>query len=409
MSEHDRQSPSSLARLTASAFAGMFVFGIVMAILGAILPSLFARISMDKGQAANLFLIMNFAMLLMSLFFGPIVDRFGYKLFLILCSLLVALAFALLAGASSYGLVILAAVVLGFGGGGLNGGTNTLTSDINPGGRGSALNLLGVFFGFGALSIPFLIGTLLGWAGLKNILLLAALLGLVPLVLFLLSTFPRPKQAQGFPMRRAADIVHDPILWLCAFILFFQSGNEFTLGGWISTYLHEVFGAPAMAASLVLAGYWAAVMVGRLAASRIVPRLKNETVVIASAGLSLLAGVLLIAAPGRGWASAGAVLIGLGFAAIYPTTLAIAGEHFAALSGTAFSLIFTVALSGGMLCPWLAGKIGQASGLRQGLFIPVVNCLMIIILMTVLARVLKKRRMLPGGSGSAGNATVDAL
>ena len=210
-------------------------------------------------------------------------------------------------------------------------------------------------------------------------------------------------------MRRAADIVHDPILWLCAFILFFQSGNEFTLGGWISTYFHEVFGAPAMAASLVLAGYWAAVMVGRLAASRIVPRLKNETVVIASAGLSLLAGVLLIAAPGRGWASAGAVLIGLGFAAIYPTTLAIAGEHFAALSGTAFSLIFTVALSGGMLCPWLAGKIGQASGLRQGLLIPVVNCLMIIILMTVLTRVLKKRRMFPAGSGSAGSATVKAL
>ena len=409
MSEHDRKSPAGPARLTASAFAGMFVFGIVMAVLGAILPSLFARISMDKGQAGNLFLIMNFAMLLMSLFFGPIVDRFGYKLFLILCSLLVALAFALLAGAGSYGLVILAAVVLGFGGGGLNGGTNALTSDINPGGRGSALNLLGVFFGFGALSIPFLIGTLLGWAGLKNILLLAALLGLVPLVLFLLSTFPRPKQAQGLPMRRAADIIHDPILWLCAFILFFQSGNEFTLGGWISTYLHEVFGAPAMAASLVLAGYWAAVMVGRLAASRIVPRLKNETVVIASAGLSLLAGVLLIAAPGRGWASAGAVLIGLGFAAIYPTTLAIAGEHFAVLSGTAFSLIFAVALSGGMLCPWLAGKIGQASGLRQGLLIPVVNCLMIIILMTVLARVLKKRRMFPAGSGSAGSATVKAL
>jgi hypothetical protein len=35
-----------MGRLTASAFAGMFVFGIVMAILGAMLPSLFARISM---------------------------------------------------------------------------------------------------------------------------------------------------------------------------------------------------------------------------------------------------------------------------------------------------------------------------------------------------------------------------
>jgi FHS family glucose/mannose:H+ symporter-like MFS transporter len=158
MLQTDRQLSSGMRRLTASAFAGMFVFGIVMAILGAILPSLFARISMGKAEAGNLFLIMNFAMLVMSLLFGPVVDRFGFKVFLVLCSLLVAVAFGLLAAASSYGLIVLAVVVLGFGGGGLNGGTNALTSDINPGGRGSALNLLGIFFGFGALSIPFLIG-----------------------------------------------------------------------------------------------------------------------------------------------------------------------------------------------------------------------------------------------------------
>ena len=397
-----------MGRLTASAFAGMFVFGIVMAILGAILPSLFARISMGKAEAGNLFLIMNFAMLIMSLLFGPVVDRFGFKLFLILCSLLVAVAFGLLAAASSYGLIVLAVVVLGFGGGGLNGGTNALTSDINPEGRGSALNLLGIFFGFGALLIPFLIGTLLGWAGMKNILLLAAALSLVPLALFVLSLFPKPKQAQGFPLRRAAGIVNDPLLWLCAFILFFESGNEFTMGGWVSTYLHEYFGAPAAAASLVLAGYWAAIMAGRLAASRVVHRLKNETLVMVSAGLALAAAVLLVAAPGRNLASVGAVLIGLGFAAIYPTTLAIAGEHFAALSGTAFSLIFTVALSGGMLCPWLAGKIAQTASLRQGLIIPIVNCAMIIVLMAILGRILKRRRVSSDCLSPARSAATNA-
>jgi len=408
MSQPDRQLSPGMGRLTASAFAGMFVFGIVMAILGAILPSLFARFSMGKAEAGNLFLVMNFAMLIMSLLFGPVVDRFGFKLFLILCSLLVAAAFGLLAAASSYGLIVLAVVVLGFGGGGLNGGTNALTSDINPGGRGSALNLLGIFFGFGALFIPFLIGTLLGLAGMKNILLLAAGLSLVPLVLFTLSLFPKPKQAQGFPLRRAAGITNDPLLWLCAFILFFESGNEFTMGGWVSTYLHEYFGAPAAAASLVLAGYWAAIMAGRLAASRVVHRLKNETLVMVSAGLALAAAVLLVAAPGRGLASAGAVLIGLGFAAIYPTTLAIAGEHFAALSGTAFSVIFTVALSGGMLCPWLAGKIAQAASLRGGFLIPVVNCAMIILLMAILSRILKRRREPADDLSPARSAAVNA-
>ncbi len=373
-------------RLTASAFAGMFVFGIVMAILGAILPSLFGRLSLDKGQAGNLFLYMNFAMLVMSLLFGPIVDRFGFKMFLVVSSLLVVAAFGLLAGASSYGLIILAAVVLGLGGGGLNGGTNALISDINPAGRGSALNLLGIFFGFGALLMPFLIGTLLGWTGLRTLLILAALLAVVPFILFGSSGFPRPKQGQGFPLSRAAGVVRDPLLWLCAFILFFESGNEFTIGGWISTYLGEVFGSPAAAAALILAGYWAAIMAGRLMASRIARRMKNESMVFLGAGLAFLAAVALVAAPGRAWASLAAVLIGLGFATIYPSTLAVAGEHFAALSGTAFSVIFTVALAGGMLCPWLAGRIAKASGLRNGLLIPVFNCFMILVLTAALRR-----------------------
>ncbi len=384
--------PASVARLQASAFAGMFVFGIVMAVLGAILPSLFERIRIDKAEAGGLFLIMNFAMLLMSLFFGPIVDRFGFKLLLAVSSLLVALSFGLLAFAPGYSYVILAAVVLGLGGGGLNGGTNALTSDLNPGGRGSALNLLGIFFGFGALSIPFLIGTLLGWAGLARILVLAAALGMIPFVLFATSAFPKPKQPQGFPIREVKRIAGDPLLWLCAFILFFQSGNEFTLGGWISTYLHEQFGLTPMTASLVLAGYWAAVMAGRLAASRIVARTGHNGLVLGSALLSFAAAVLLVGAPSGGAAVAGALLIGLGFAAVYPTTLATVGERFSAVSGTAFSIIFTVALCGGMLSPWLAGTIAQAASLRRGLLVPVVNCAMIVILQIVLIRLSKSGR-----------------
>ena len=74
----DEHSPR-FTGLMASLCAGMFVFGIVMAILGAILPSLFATIALDKAEAGNLFLVMNLAMLIMSLAFGPVVDRFGFK------------------------------------------------------------------------------------------------------------------------------------------------------------------------------------------------------------------------------------------------------------------------------------------------------------------------------------------
>ena len=387
----DRPGPPAVARLQASAWAGIFVFGIVMAILGAILPSLFERIGFGAGAAGNLFLTMNFAMLVTSLFFGPLVDRFGFKALLAVSALLVAGAFLLLSRATSYGLVLGAAVVLGIGGGGLNGGTNALTSDLHQGDkRGAALNVLGIFFGFGALSIPFLIGTLRDVLGLGRILLLATGLALVPFVIYAVLRFPKAKQAQGFPLKEAAPIVRSPLLWLAAFILFFQSGNEFTVGGWISTYLEKTFGFGPGPAALVLAGYWAAVMAGRLVSSRLVRKVGNEKLILGSAALALAAAALMAFAPSGAAAAAGAVAIGLGFAAIYPTTLAIVGGRFAAFTGTAFSIVISVGLVGGMLAPWLAGKIAEASSLRRGLVIPVFNCAMIVVLTTLLARQTRK-------------------
>jgi MFS family permease len=238
-----------------SAWAGIFVFGIVMAVLGAILPSLFERIQFSKSEAGNLFFFMNLAMLGMSVVFGPVVDRFGYRVFLALCCLLVSVSFLVFTVAPTYPLLVLAALFLGLGGGGLNGGSNALTSDLNPESRSAALNLLGIFFGFGALLIPFLIGTLLGRLGLKPILVIATVLSLIPFALFLLLRFPPAKQARAFRCgrRRRSSAIRSSG---CADFFFFESGNEFTVGGWVSTYLAENFGFSQMSASLVLAGYW---------------------------------------------------------------------------------------------------------------------------------------------------------
>jgi fucose permease len=374
-----------------SAWAGIFVFGIVMAVLGAILPSLFDRIGFSEGAAGNLFLNMNLAMLLMTVCFGPLVDRFGFKSLLAVSALLVAAALLLLSQASSYGLIIAAAVVLGLGGGGLNGGANALTSDLNEGKeRGAALNILGIFFGIGALTVPFLIGALRGLQGVQAILPIATTASLVLFVIFIVLRFPKAKQPLGFPIKEAAKIGRSPLLWLCAFILFFQSGNEFTAGGWISTYLLKTHGLGAGAAALVLGAYWAAIMSGRLASSRIVRRVRNETLILGSAALALAAAALMVLAPSGPAAAAGAVALGFGFAAIYPTTLAIVGGRFSAFTGTAFSVVIAVGLVGGMLAPWLAGKIAQASSLRQGLVILVVNCAMIVVL-TALASIQMKK------------------
>ena len=369
-----------------SIFAGAFVLGIAISALGSLLPALFSVIGFQKAAAGGLFLAMNFSMLIGSLVFGPICDRFGYRVLLLLSTLMVAGAFGLLSGAAGYRMVLLSLVVLGLGGGALNGAINALLNDISPERRNRALNLLGLFFGFGALFTPFLIGSTLDLLGLRTILLSLSIFALGPFVLFLAARFPAPKHREGFSRTELAALFHSPLLFLFGLLLFFQSGNEFTVGGWLSTYLGESAGMSPRAAAFALAGFWTAFMLGRLAASRWGERLSSAAVVTGSAVLGCLAVSWLILLPGRAWGFVWVPLIGLGFAAIFPTILAEAGAVFASYSGTAFGALFVMALCGGMSAPWLVGRIAQEHGIGAGFWITAFGCASIAALRIVIKR-----------------------
>ncbi|MGQ9801893.1 MAG: MFS transporter [Candidatus Saccharicenans sp.] len=367
-------------KLTAASSSSIFVFGIVMAILGAILPQLIDRLNLQRTQAGNLFFFMNLGMLAATMFFGPVVDRFGFKLLLALSSLLVGLSFTGLAFSSTYDLVLLAVVFLGLAGGVLNGGSNALVNDLNPDRRAAALNFLGVFFGFGAMLVPLIIGGFLRQLGLRPVILIAAALSLVPFILFSVFSFPRPKQPQGFPLMDVRKIVSSSLLWLTAFILFFQSGNEFSVGGWLSSYFQERFNFSLSQSALVLSGYWFFLIVGRFLYPGLNRFWKREKVVLVSVVLALISVAGLILSPLSSLAVVFALLIGLGFAAIYPTTLSVIGEKFPGLSGTAFSLAISTGLVGGMLSPWLIGRVSQNYSLQTALLVPLFNLAMIFIL-----------------------------
>lgn len=153
--EEENNHLQDLARkLTMASSAGIFIFGIIMAILGAILPQLTSLLHLDKAQAGNLFFFMNLGMLAASIVFGPLVDRFGFKIFLAGSSLLVSLSFVGLAFSGGYYAVLLSVIVLGLAGGVINGGSNALINDLHPSRRAAALNFLGIFSASGPCSFP---------------------------------------------------------------------------------------------------------------------------------------------------------------------------------------------------------------------------------------------------------------
>jgi len=375
-----------LGPLDAVAFAGMFVFGIVVALLGAVMPVLSERLALGLADTGTLFLVMNGGMLTASLLVGPAMDRCGMKAPLALGIALVGGALAAVAGASHFGLLLAAVVCLGFGGGAINAGANTLIADLHddPAAKVAALNLLGVFYGIGALLLPFGVGALLARVGLGPLLLAAAALCLATALAALALAFPAPKQRHGLPIAEVRRFARKPVVLALAFLLFFESGNEFVLGGYLATFLTQALAMPVALASYQLGMYWVAIMAGRLILSRgLLGRVGAHATVLGGA-VGASAGALVVGlAPSAVIAVGGMILTGLALAGIFPTVLGIAGARFREHSGTVFGILFTVALTGGMTVPWLAGNLAASAGLRLVFLLVALNFVAVAVLGTV--------------------------
>jgi fucose permease len=385
MTSGDRTAGYSIRGLTWASYSGIFVFGIVLAILGVLLPLLFERIDLDPVQAGSLFWFLNLGSLIVSLGSGLVFDRFGFKLVLVLASLSAGAALTGMAWATSYPMMATGIFFLGLGGGGLNAGTNVLMADLYPNQQASALNRLGIFFGFGACFIPLFIGGLIAVLDLGTILLLTGVIALVPGAAFLRLAFPPGKHAEaGLPRSEVKALLLHPFVLLMGALLFFQSGNEFSTGGWMTSYLVETLAFTASTASFYLSGFWAALIVGRVLSVRLLRRMAEETLVQLSAASAALALLLFILVP-HPWVSLLAMCwLGLSMAPIFPSALGEAAKHFPHLSGTVFGILIATALVGGMTIPWLLGFIVRERSLAAGLFVPVFGFVMVALLQTVI-------------------------
>jgi fucose permease len=245
-----------------------------------------------------------------------------------------------------------------------------------------------VFFGFGALFLPFALGALLAWFSVTSLLFGATLLCAISGVFALLLRFPSPKQRQVLPVTDISRFLRSSLVLVFAFLLFFESGVEFTLGGFISTYLmRDMRVASVSVASWILAAYWASIMISRAVQSRMALAADPYRTLLFCSLCAGIGGVMAAIAPVLGVAAFAIMLCGWSLAGIYPAVLGIAGSRFESHSGTVFGILFAVALSGGMIVPWLAGRIGGASGLRWVFAMIAASFFAVLLLSRVAARV----------------------
>ena len=343
-----------------AACIGMCFFGVSMITLGAVLPSLITKLDLSGLQTTSLVTFLPLGMLVGSLIFGPIVDRFGHKALLVPSCIIVLLGMEGLAFFENIPLLQASIVGIGLGGGILNGETNALVADISgEAEKGSKLSFLGMFYGLGALGIPMLLGALAKYYTFETILQGIGVLMLAGILFCIPVRFPAPKQAQGFPIKEGLGLLKESSLLLLSFILFFQSGIEGVCNNWSTSYFGQMTDIPADRALIALTCMVAGLTVARMLQVVVFKKVKPETVLPYSLALTAIGFCLLAFSPDFIRAAIGMAIVGAGLSATYPVILSVLGKRYPSLEGTAFSVALAIALVGQTTMNGLMGVVSQ--------------------------------------------------
>jgi MFS transporter, FHS family, glucose/mannose:H+ symporter len=348
-----------------SAYLGMLLFGISLITLGSVAPGLKGKFSLDAISFGTLFSILPFGILLGSLFFGPTADRYGFKIIFLLAGLSTFIGFEGIAYAYSLTILRASVFLFGFGGGMLNGASNAVVSDISESDKGANLSFLGVFFALGALGMPFILGILEKKFPFDTIVASVGYVALLGVALFSVTRFPVAKQSHAMSFKGLRNLLSDTFLLLVGFFLVCQSSFEAIINNWTTTYLLNKISISMSNALYALSLYVVGMAITRIILGKILKRVSSKGILLMSIALLVIACVLIQFGTSFSLYTIGLVMLGAGLAAGYPVMLGFVGDRYKTLSGTAFSIVISMALVGSMMINYLMGLIVERFGIQH--------------------------------------------
>lgn len=377
------------------ALMAVFGLGISFIIIGAVSEELKQSLGIKNPEIGHLILALFLTSMIVQLFVGPMVDKFGHKPLAVLGFLLAGGSMFLLAFSTSFSAALGASVLLGIGAMCLNTVGNTLIPVVLFDGKdpARASNFGNAFFGLGYVVTPLIFSLFaslaLGYrAGVSMI-------GALLLVFFLIAAGTRfPQVSTGFQFSMAVKLLGKSAVLISAIALFCYISLEISMATWIKPYMTEIFGgekSPTAVtnAGLVLSFFGVAMMLGRFLTSTV----KNLTaigvkVIAAAALISILAILLMILTQNAGLAIMAVILIGLVFAPIFPTIVGITFAKFEpSLYGSIFGIIFAVGLLGGTFVPQVIGSLSVGATIQGSLYIVAAMAALLFVVALFIGRV----------------------
>jgi len=367
--------------LIAAAILAIFVYGMIAAMLGTILPDLSRRFQLTPEQNGNIALAQALGLIIASVSVGPLIDNYGKKVGLVLGLSLIVIALFLLPKSRGYRSIMVYLLLLGLGGGIIVTGANALVSDIGAERRATVLNFLNLFFGLGGLATPFISANLLGRSSTR-LCYTVAVLSLITLAIHAGAPIPPPSGERGFQFSQAGDLLGQPALWLLALLLFLYVACEVGVWNWLARHLIAQ-GVPEKAALNILSlGFALGMLLGRVAVAPVLITVPPQTVTLIAAFLMAVTTYLALQTRSARISWIAVFCAGLAMAPVFPTTLAMVGNVFTVATATAMGIVITSGWVGLAVSSRIIGAIAGEDPLRLKkalLVLPAASLLMVVI------------------------------
>jgi fucose permease len=327
-----------------AAIVAIFVYGMIAAMLGTILPNLSERFRLTPTQNGTIAFAQALGLIIASVGVGPLLDSEGKKIGLILGLSLIAIALYALPRSPGFRGILVLMFLLGVGGGIVVTGANALVSDVSEAHRATALNLVNLFFGLGGLATPFISANLFksNWVRLCYT---VASLTVVALAIQAVVKMPPPTGATRFLLADAGPVLGRPLLFLIGLFLFLYITCEVGVWNWLPRHLIAQGIPESRALNILSLGFALGLLIGRVGVSPILMSVRAIDVTLAASAAMAVTTFLMLRTSKPITAFILVFLAGVSMAPVFPTTLAIVGDAFPRMTSTAIGFVIT--------CGWI--------------------------------------------------------
>jgi fucose permease len=353
-----------------AAILAIFIYGMIAAMLGTILPDLSDRFHLSPSQNGTIAFAQALGLILASLAVGPLLDDEGKKVGLVLGLAFISIVLFALPRSSGFKSIVFLLFLLGVGGGIVVTGANSLVSDVSESHRATALNLVNLFFGLGAFATPFIAANFFGrnWVRLCYTI---ATLTVVTLAFHAATPMPGPTGSGRFVLTDVAPVLGRPLLFMIGLFLFLYITCEVGIWNWLVRHLIAQGIPESRALNILSLGFALGMLIGRAGILPILSHVPAITVTMTGSVAMAITTFLMLRTTRPAVALVLVFLAGISMAPVFPTTLAIVGDAFPRMTGTAIGFVITCGWTGLAVSSRIIGFIagGDPRRLKKALMV----------------------------------------